>query len=328
MPIIEPSRYKAPFLMSNGHMQTVLPSFIRSLSSSFFRRERMETDDDDFLDLDWAETGSDSIAILSHGLEGNSRRPYMIGMAAVLNRSGWDALAWNYRGCSGEPNRQLRMYHSGAIDDLDRVVSRILRKGMYRTVALIGFSLGGNLTLLYLGTKGPSLDERVRKAVVFSAPCDLRSSAEALARPANFLYMRQFLQSFHSKIRAKMALWPDEINDYHFDRMKNFKDFDDRYTAPLHGFENAEDYWQKCSSSAVIHRITTPTLIVNALNDPFLENGCYPRAQAMNNEHVFLETPASGGHVGFMQFRSNGTYWSELRAVEFLGAVKTLQKFT
>lgn len=318
MPIIDHSRYKAPFLLSNGHVQTILPGLIRRPGSALYRRERLETDDGDFLDLDWAGTGSGRLAILSHGLEGNSRRHYMIGMAAMLNRAGWDALAWNYRGCSGEPNRRLRMYHSGAIDDLDRVVSHVLRGGAYRTVILVGFSLGGNLTLLYLGRKGPSLDASVRKAVVFSVPCDLRSSALVLARPVNYPYMKQFLLSFHDKIKAKMALWPADINDVDFGRIKTFKDFDDRYTAPIHGFKNAEDYWAKCSSAAVLHRITIPTLIVNARNDPFLVDGCYPTEQAKNSASVFLETPDSGGHVGFMQFNENGIYWSEKRAVEFL----------
>ncbi|HTG00001.1 MAG TPA: alpha/beta fold hydrolase [Nitrospirota bacterium] len=318
MPIIEHSRYRAPFLLSNGHLQTMCAGIFRRLNSGFFRRERLETDDGDFLDLDWAETGRSRIAILSHGLEGNSRRPYMIGMASALNRAGWDALAWNYRGCSGEPNRNLRMYHSGAIDDLDRVVSHVLRRGKHRTIALIGFSLGGNLTLLYLGSRGPSLDAGVRKAVAFSAPCDLRASALVLAKPVNYFYMRQFLQSFHVKIRRKMARWPDALNDDNFNRIRNFRDFDDRYTAPLHGFRDAEDYWSRCSSSTVIHRIARPTLIVNALNDPFLLDGCYPRKQAEKSQCVFLEVPASGGHVGFIQFGKNGEYWSEQRAVEFL----------
>jgi uncharacterized protein len=319
MPIIDHSQYKAPLFLSNGHVQTVLSGTIRRPRAVFFRRERIETDDDDFLDLDWTETGSERVAILSHGLEGNSRRPYMTGMALQLARAGWDVLAWNYRGCSGEPNRRLRMYHSGAIEDLACVVGHVFRRGIHRTIDLIGFSLGGNLTLLYLGTKGQAVDKRIHKAVVFSAPCDLRASALTLAKPWNYLYMRKFLLSFHDKIRAKTALWPDKINDDHFSRIKDFKEFDDRYTAPLHGFGNAEDYWARCSSGAFIHRITTPTLIVNAVNDPFLVDGCYPIEQAQASDCVFLELPGSGGHVGFMQLRKDGVYWSELRAVEFLG---------
>jgi predicted alpha/beta-fold hydrolase len=242
----------------------------------------------------------------------------MIGMATMLNRHGWDALAWNYRSCSGEPNRRLRMYHNGSTDDLDLVVRHALSKGNYASVALIGFSLGGNLTLLYLGTKGTALDSRVRMAVAFSAPCDLRASAKELARPKNAFYMQQFLRSLHEKIKAKMALMPDAINDDGFDRIRNFKDFDDRYTAPIHGFRDAEDYWARCSSGPLIPRITVPTLIVNALDDPFLADGCYPATQAENSEKVHLEMPRSGGHVGFVEFNRDGSYWSERRALEFL----------
>jgi len=318
MPTIEHSLYTAPFLLNNGHVQTILPTLVRRLGHSLYQRERIDTDDDDFLDIDWAKTGSNKIAVLSHGLEGDSRRHYMIGMATMLNRSGWDALAWNYRGCSGEINRQLRMYHNGSIDDLDRVIHHVLKTGAYRTVALIGFSLGGNLTLVYLGSKGAELDTRISKAVVFSVPCDLRSSAQALATLKNRLYIEQFLHSLHQKIKAKMKIMPDAINDDRYGDIKNFKDFDDRYTAPIHGFKNAEDYWTQCSSSRFIPEIEIPTLIINALNDPFLVDGCYPVPQAAGSRYVFLETPKSGGHVGFIQFNGDGAYWSEKRAMEFL----------
>jgi uncharacterized protein len=318
MPLIHRSAYRSPLLLRNGHLQTVYPTLARKLSADLYHRERIETPDNDFLDLDWATVGSRKLAVLSHGLEGSSYRHYMIGMATMLNRQGWDALAWNYRSCSGEPNRRLRMYHNGSIDDLDFVVRHALSKGSYDAIALVGFSLGGNLTLLYLGTKGTELDSRIQKAVAFSAPCDLRASAQELARPKNAFYMRQFLRSLHEKIRAKMALMPDVINDDGFERIRNFKDFDDRYTAPIHGFKDAEDYWARCSSGPLLPRIAIPTLIVNALDDPFLANGCYPVVQAENSGQVSLEMPSSGGHVGFVEFNRDGSYWSERRALEFL----------
>jgi predicted alpha/beta-fold hydrolase len=305
-------------LLRNGHLQTILPSFLRNLSGNLFQRERIDTPDSDFLDLDWARTNSDRIAILSHGLEGHSRRHYMVGMARMLNHHGWDALAWNHRSCSGEPNRLLRMYHNGAIDDLDTVVRHALSSGKYKTAALIGFSLGGNLTLLYLGKTGASLDTRIQKSVVFSVPCDLRASALELARPRNRLYMEQFLWSLHDKIRAKMKLLPGQIDDTGFHEIRTFKEFDDRYTAPIHGFRNAEDYWAKCSSGQFIPGVRIPTLIVNALDDPFLVNDCYPLQMASESRYVHLEMPRTGGHVGFMLFNSNGSYWSEQRALEFL----------
>ncbi len=318
MPVIIRSSYRPPFLLRNGHLQTVLPSLLRKVPGDLYQRERIDTPDNDFLDLDWARAGNRRVAILSHGLEGNSQRHYMRGMARMLNRHGWDALAWNYRSCSGEPNRRLRMYHNGAIDDLDLVTTHALGTGKYDSAALIGFSLGGNLTLVYLGTKGADVDARIRKAIVFSVPCDLKASALELARPGNRIYMNQFLQSLHEKIRAKMELLPGQIDDEGYDRIRDFRDFDDRYTAPIHGFKNAEDYWAKCSSGQFIPGIRIPALIVNALDDPFLTGGCYPVREAGRSRFVHLEQPRSGGHVGFIQFNKDKSYWSEKRAVEFL----------
>jgi len=319
MPVIHRSTYQAPFLFSNGCLQTVYPSLARKLDAGLYQRERITTPDDDFLDLDWSRVGSRKLVILSHGLEGNTSRPYMVGMATMMNRTGWDALAWNYRSCSGEINRQLRMYHNGCIDDLDCVVQHALKSGAYDTVALVGFSLGGNLTLMYLGSKGGRLDARVQRSVAFSVPCDLKAGALELAKPKNFLYMKQFLVSLHEKIKKKMEQMPDRINDDNYDRIKNFRDFDDRYTAPMNGFRDAEDYWAKCSSIQFIPEIRIPTLLVNAQDDPFLAPSCYPIQQAENSRYVHLEIPRSGGHVGFVQFNSDGSYWSENRAVDFLG---------
>ncbi len=322
MPVIFESAYQPPFLFHNGHLQTIYPALVRRLSPSLYQRERIETPDKDFLDLDWARVGSTKMAILSHGLEGSSYRHYMVGMARILNRCGWDALAWNYRSCSGETNRQLRLYHNGSIDDLDVVIRHALRSGVYDTVGLIGFSLGGNLTLVYLGSKEYPVDHRIRRATVFSVPCDLAAGASQMAKWSNRLYLRRFLISLHEKIKAKMQLMPGAINDNGYDLIRNFKDFDDRYTAPIHGFRNAEDYWARCSSGQFIPSIDIPTLIVNALDDPFLAGGCYPVEAASQSRYVLLEMPKSGGHVGFVQFKGDGSYWSEDRAMEFLGSAE------
>ena len=319
MPLIPASSYQPPLLFGNGCVQTVYPSLARRLDAGLYQRERIFTPDDDFLDLDWSQIGSRKLVILSHGLEGNTHRPYMVGMARMMNRIGWDALAWNYRACSGEINRQLRMYHNGCIDDLDCVVQHALKKVAYDAVALIGFSLGGNLTLMYLGSLGSNLDRRIQRSVVFSVPCDLKAGALELAKPKNRLYMKQFLVSLHEKIKKKMELMPDRINDDNYDRIKTFKEFDDRYTAPINGFKDAEDYWAKCSSGRFLHAITVPTLLVNALDDPFLAPSCYPVQQAEQSRYVHLEMPRSGGHVGFVQFNGDKSYWSENRTVEFLG---------
>ncbi len=318
MPLLSKSNYHAPFCLQNGHIQTIYPSLFRKFDTNFYQRERLNTDDDDFLDIDWSKTGSDKLAIISHGLEGNSHRHYVVGMVKILNRNGWDALAWNYRSCSGETNRQLRFYHNGSIDDLECVIQHAINTTSYKKIVLIGFSMGGNLILIYLGKKGSQIDSKIERSVLFSVPCDLKSTTQELAKFKNKLYMRRFLITLHQKIRAKMELMPERINDDDYHLVKNFKDYDDRYTAPLHGFKNAEDYWHKCSGSRFISKIRIPTLIVNARNDPFLANRCYPTQEASNSKYVYLEIPQSGGQVGFVQFKNDKGYWSEERAIEFL----------
>lgn len=316
MPIVEPT-YRPPLGLGNGHVQTILPALFRHVPLITRTRERIATPDDDFLDLDWdTSPGADRVAIISHGLEGDSHNNYVQGMAAALQRAGWDTLAWNFRGCSGEPNRQLRSYHSGATEDLHAVVQRVLGTGRYQRVVLVGFSLGGNMTLKYLGETTP--DARVTHGVAFSVPCQLAASSHRLESLANRIYMRRFLRALSGKIRQKMTVFPGQVSDEGLDAMRTFREFDGAYTAPLHGFASAEDYWTRASSAAVLEQISIPTLLVNARNDPFLPEACFPWEAARKSRHFFLEAPRSGGHVGFMAFNPQGEYWSETRAVAFL----------
>jgi predicted alpha/beta-fold hydrolase len=312
------NNYRAPFWLPGGHLQTIYPSLFRNPDFSFYKRERINTPDEDFLDLDWSSVQSNKLAVISHGLEGSSFRPYVVGMARALNRLGWDALAWNFRSCSGVINRQLRFYHSGASEDLDCIIRHAVKTKEYSEIALIGFSMGGNLSLVYLGRKGNDLSKKISKAVVFSVPGDLKSSSLKLAKTTNKIYMRRFLKSLHLKVKAKMKLFPGEIDDHNYDQIKNFRDFDDRYTAPIHGFKNAEDYWTKCSSNQFIEKIQIPTLIVNAVNDPFLDPAYFPYAESEDNKFIKFEITNAGGHVGFVSFRNQGMYWSEIRAGNFL----------
>lgn len=309
-------KYIPPFLFGNGHVQTIYPVLFRKVDSVLYERERISTIDNDFLDLDWSAKGHDRLAVISHGLEGNTHRAYVKGMVNAVNEGGWDALAWNYRSCSEEPNRLLRSYHNGVTDDLSRVIDHAGRKRPYREIALIGFSLGGNLTLLYLGRETP--DPIVKKAVAFSVPCDLKQSAKVLAKPVNSLYMKRFLVMLHQKIKDKMKLMPGLIDDKGYETIKDFKAFDDRYTAPIHGFKNAEDYWEKCSSKPHLPHIKIPTLIINAKNDPFLPKACFPVEETFANKNLTLLMPESGGHVGFVSFNRQNLYWSEKQAVDFL----------
>ena len=322
MPLVQPSSYNAPFGFSNGHLQTVYPVLSRKVPLVTRERERIHTSDDDFLDLDWvSKHSSQRLAILTHGLESNTRSVYMQGVASALVRAGWNVLAWNFRGCSGEANRQLRSYHSGAVGDLLTVLNHAQAKTETRQIALVGFSLGGNLILKFLGDFNNALNPRIQAAVAISVPCDLRGSAKQMERITNRFYMRRFLKSLRGKVREKQSRFPDKINDHGLDQMRTFYEFDDAYTAPIHGFASAEDYWQRCSCRTQLHRIKVPTLLINALDDPFLSSRCYPTEQANHNPNFYLETPRYGGHVGFVQFGNDRTYWSESRTVEFFDAV-------
>jgi predicted alpha/beta-fold hydrolase len=309
------TRYLPPFFLFTAHLETIYPAILRRVILTPYTRERIITPDDDFLDLDWLRKDSDKVVIISHGLEGNSGRPYVKGMAKAFYDNGFDVVAWNFRGCSDDINRQLKFYHSGATDDLDTVVNHITREKKYKNIFLIGFSLGGNLTLKYLGER--SVIDEIKKAVVFSVPMDLKSSCEKISMPANRIYSNRFLKSLKRKILLKSA-HRKEIDVSKLDSVKTLMEFDDRYTAPLHGYKNAVDYYTQCSSIHFVGSITKPTLIINTLNDPFLSRECFPEAALEKHRYVKLEILPRGGHVGFAQFNKNGLYWSEQRALQFL----------
>lgn len=274
----------------------------------------MELGDGDFLDLDWLRAGNRRLVILTHGLEGHSGAGYIRAAAEALHCAGWDALAWNFRGCSGEENRLPRFYHSGETADLGAVIARGARD--YPTVALVGFSLGGNVTLKYLGEAPPH--PAVKAGVAISVPVDLAASAGALDRRcSNRIYLRRFLTTMISKIEAKALRFPSEIEARGARRIRSFEEFDGRYTGPLHGFQNAQDYWTRCSARGFLPHIRVPTLLLNARNDPFLPSQCFPIEEAETSEFLFLEAPESGGHVGFLDFQRGLEPWWERRMTQF-----------
>jgi predicted alpha/beta-fold hydrolase len=313
------SQYQPPLCFRNAHLQTIYPTVARRVPIVTSERERLDTPDDDFLDLDWARAKpSNKLAILTHGLEGHARGHYTQGMARALAGINWNVLAWNFRGCSGEPNRQLRSYHSGATDELQIVLDHVFATTDYTEIALIGFSLGGNLTLKYLGDQGDTLDSRIRRAAAISVPCDLAASSRQLERLQNRIYMARFMRNLHTKVREKATRFPEALRLEGLDTIRTFAQFDDRYTAPIHGYKGAEDYWAQCSCLPVLPQIRVPTLLINAQDDPFLTPECFPHNAAATNPNFFLETPRHGGHLGFVQFNEADEYWSEQRVVAFL----------
>ena len=311
-------------MLPGGHLQTLYGTLFRQLDFSYTRRERIDTPDGDFLDLDWAPahtaargTTATRVAVLSHGLEGSAGGQYVRGMARALTRRGWDVCAWNLRGCSGEPNRRPATYHSGKTEDLARVVDHVLAQG-YETAVLVGFSLGGNLTLKYLGERGADLPAPVRGATAFSVPVDLKASSHQIGRTTNWHYTQYFLRSLRAKIQQKAEQHPGTVETDRLRDVRTLRDFDDAYTAPLNGFGTADRYYREASSRPLLPDIAVPTLLVNAANDPFLADACYPTDMAADHPHLTLEMPAQGGHVGFVAFNEAGEYWSERRAASFL----------
>lgn len=320
MPRVEPSSYVAPRLLRDGHAQTVFPTLRRRVPDLPYHRRRIDLADGDFLDVDIAPVGARRVAVISHGLEGHSRRPYVLGMARAFNAAGWDVVAWNFRGCSGEPNRLPKFTHSGSSSDLAEVIDAVLACGRFEQLVAIGFSLGGNLTLKYLGERGTQLPSPVVGGIAFSVPTDLRGSADRMGRLENKLYMRRFLSDLRARIALKAGQFPGKVSLEGYSNIRDFRAFDERYTAPLHGFLDAEDYWARSSSNAYLAGIRVPALLVNAQDDPFLSEACFPHAAADANPHFHLEAPVHGGHVGFVSLGSD-TYWSERRAVEFASAL-------
>lgn len=316
MPYLETSSYPGPPVFQfNGHLQTILPA-LRKIPLDFYR-ERLELPDGDFLDLDWLTTGSKRLVVLSHGLEGNSHRPYIKGMARRFAHEGWDVLAWNCRSCSGEMNRAPRLYHHGDIGDLDQVLQQVLRAGNYEDITLIGFSMGGSILLKYLGVHAGELSPAIRRGIAFSSPCNLAASAASLDLPGNGFYRRRFLRALELKLRAKEKQFPGLLDVDKFSEIRIWKDFDEHFSAPLNGFRSAAEFYHQASAENFMPAIRIPVLLVNAWNDPILPPACTPVGLCRQHPTIVLETPRRGGHVGF-DVAGRSSNWMETRALEFV----------
>ena len=310
--------YKRPWFLSNAHFETIWPSLFRQIVLPSYYREQISTDDDDLLDLDWLQSGHKRLAIISHGLEGDSQRHYVVGMVHAMAANGWDVLAWNFRGCGGDINLQPRFTHNGSTADLDAVVRHALEKYNYETISLVGFSMGGNISLVYLGRESARVPDEVKAAVCFSVPCDLAASSLRLAEAGNALYMKRFMRLMGQKVRRQSVHFPAHFPIENYHKLKTFHDFDDCYTAPLHGFRDAHDYWEQCSSNRYLKYIRQPVWIVNASNDPFLSPSCSPGFCQHENSLVSLVSPKHGGHCGFSSIGRGRMYWSEQVTVDLL----------
>lgn len=307
--------YSPPILHRNAHLATILPNKLRPFNRINFLRKTISTPDDDFIDVDAIQNGSKTAVILLHGLEGSSESQYIQGMTYALQSIDCDVLCMNFRGCSGRVNATYQSYHSGKTDDVRTLIEAF---PAYESIHIIGFSLGGNVALKYMGEQ--AVDSRVKSCVAISTPVDLEGSSVALNSAENTLYLARFLKHLKLKAIEKAKRFPEKGPQKNIIRSaKNFQDFDNIYTAPAHGFNDAKDYYEKSSSKQFLQLIEKPTLIINALNDSFLSPSCYPIKECQENDNLTLLTPKFGGHVGFASDTlMKKLFWHEQKAIEFI----------
>ncbi len=309
--------YRAPAWLPGGHAQTVYAALLGGRDDAGYRRERWDTPDGDFIDLDWADGGgSGPWVVLFHGLEGNSRSHYALALMRELRARGWRGVVPHFRGCSGEPNRLPRAYHSGDSAEIGWVLGR-LRARLKGPLFAAGVSLGGNALLKWLGEQGEAAGALVSAAAAASAPLDLALSGDALARGLNCLYTRHFLATLKPRSLAKLTAHPGLYDGPAVARAATLREFDNLVTAPVHGFRDTDDYWARASSRPFLGRIRLPTLVLNARNDPFVPPACLPAAREAGPE-VSLEFPEDGGHAGFVTGPFPGNIrWLPRRLLDF-----------
>lgn len=314
MPIVQ-SSYQPPFFFRQGDLSTIYSAKIRRVQHSVEKREKYELSDGDFVNLDWnfASKPSETCILLLHGLEGGSDRPYIRGTAKHFTENNIDVCAMNFRSCGGEMNRFYGCYHSGQTSDLQEILNYLEQRN-YKNIILKGISLGGNVALKFVGDN-IGIPKTLKAVIAVSVPCDLAGSSQRIISRRNFVYGKNFHIQLINKLKLKQQLYPDKITNNMIKSIKNLWDFDEVYTSKAHGFKDAKDYYQQCSSMYVLDNIKIPTLILNAKNDSFLSKRSFPYEIAKNHEFLHLETPQFGGHVGFWQ--KGNIYYNEQRTLEF-----------
>jgi predicted alpha/beta-fold hydrolase len=323
-----------PRWLPGGHLQTLVPAWWgrRTPPDVVWQRERWDTPDGDFVDVDWVPLRGDHSAntplvILFHGLEGSSESHYAKAMATWAQAHGWGLGVFHFRGCSGELNRAPRAYHSGDVVEVQWMLERVRQRHPGRRVVAVGVSLGGNALMRWAGLSGQGATRWVDVAVAVSAPLDLTACGEALGRGFNRLvYTPLFLQTMLPKARAKWAQHPGLFDLNRLSSCRTLFEFDDVFTAPVHGFGTAKRYWREASAKPVLGAIALPSLVVNAVNDPFVPGHCLPHAHEVSSS-VTLWQPRRGGHVGFPVAASNvgrGRLTGAMPQAVFSWAARTL----
>lgn len=322
MAVIDVSTYQPSMAFRSKHLNTIYRTLFHRININF-ERKRMETSDGDFMDIDFSKTGSSKLMVIIHGLEGSSSSKYVTALSHISNKQGFDVAAINLRGCSGETNRNLYSYHSGKTDDLAEILAFLDHTENYESYCVVGYSLGGNLLLKYLGEERSDYSSKLKAGIGVSVPCDLKGSSESIAKFWNMVYMQRFLISLKKKTLLKIEQFPDmDLNKEAILNSKNFLDFDNYFTAPVNGFADAEDYWKRNSCKQFLDGIKIPSLLITSLDDPFLSASCIPLKEAKANKYFHLEVTNYGGHVGYNSNFENGSgFWLETRIIEYFETV-------
>jgi len=321
MPIIK-SKFKPAWGLSNPHLQTLWSTFFRSAPSVALSNDRLELDDGDFLDIVTTDLKSKPIVIILHGLEGSLASPYVKPLIKQLDDAGYGVCFVHFRGCSDELNRLPRSYHSGDTQDLASVIEYIKNKHEQEIFAVIGFSLGGNVVLKWLGEQGENAATTTGIAV--SVPFQLGDAGDRLEKSFSRVYQKHLLASCQKKYQTKFETEPSPLGkNIDACKLNTFYSFDDKITAPLHGFENADEYYEKCSSRQFLMHIRKPTLILHSKDDPFMWERTVPNEDELSPS-VELELSESGGHVGFIGGKHplSVEYWVDKRVLEWLDTLR------
>lgn len=314
MPII-PSNYRPPAYLFNGHLQTIAPFFGVKGNSTIYQTEKLELPDGDFLELDWIMGGHEKLMVICHGLEGNSRSHYVQQMALHFSTLGWDILAIHARSCGREMNRLPVLYHGGATNDIDAVVTKYAEK--YNSSVLVGFSLGGNMLLNFVA-RHPT-PANLRAIATFSVPCDLQKSEQQIDRLINRVFAKKFLLKLKNKVRKLEAHHPRIYDINMLDGITSIQSFTANFTAPFSGFNSVDDFYSSGSCLDSLMKIRLPTLVMNAQNDPFLSDTSYPKDLASTSDYIFLDMPKRGGHSAFPLTMTES--WMPNRLEKFLSEV-------
>lgn len=317
-----PGSFQSPWWAAGPHAQTLTARLLRPAAGPAVTRERLETPDGDFLDVDWSPPPRQDapVVVVLHGLEGSSRRKYVRSLCRELNNHGVGTAAVNFRGCSGEPNRTLSFYHSGDTRDLNFVVEVVRARHPDSAVGAMGFSLGGNVVLKAIGERDDGGRHFLDAAAVLSVPYDLAAGCALLQRTRmGRMYSGYFMRSLRGKVSWKRDLLAKTLDMEAVDQAQSIWAFDDALTAPLNGFDDASDYYAKCSSKGFLNAVRVPTLLLHAEDDPFLPSDAIPRAEAAENDAITLTLSPRGGHVGFVCGAPWAPrFWGEMTAARFL----------